>query len=954
MFEILSDSNINVCLLTETWLRKGDTSKIAEIKRFGYNIMHQSRAGRGGGVAIAYKKHLSVTRRSTKKYKSFELIESVMESTSKELLRLSCVYRSCTAKSSNIPDFCEEFEDYLDSLVDLPGKIMIAGDFNIHMEDAENPATKRMNQILSVYGMSQHINVATHIGGGILDLVITRDNAHDMLKVENVNVTRTVTSSDHFLISVSCSFPHKNRANKVQVSSRNLKNIDVEKLRSDIKNSKLNEANLDQDYDCETATELYNNILFDLLDAHAPVTDFTVNPERPRWLDTKCQTARCKRRKAERDHKRIGSEETRKAYKNAYKHAEAVINNSQNSYFKEKLEQSKDSKKDTYKIVNKLMDREVSKTLQPTHKPETTVCEELKDYFIQKIENIYSEFPATNGQAQDPVLSDTNVIDDCKWSEFNPITAQELREIVNDINLKDCEEDPLPIKLVMQCFDALENIILLIVNSSLREGKFPTALKNALVRPAIKNEKDDPNSYKNYRPISNLPFLSKVIEKSVQYQLNKHLELNDLHTDYQSGYRANHSCETATLAIYNDLLCLTDRQSKVVLLLLDLSAAFDTVHHELLLNKLNRNFGVHGNVLKWFKSYLSDRSFSVSIGKSKSSKCYLRIGVPQGSILGPILFILYTKDLVEIAKQHGFNIHLYADDTQLYIEFNPITQDQTRMEEKIIKCLEEITEWMSANKLKLNPSKTEALIMHVKSKISSQQQTPLQLKLDGEVIDTLPVAKSLGIKFDEYLTFEKQIESVLQSSYASLRNLRVIGSKLSYDLKRQLIHCLIFSKLDYCNGLYYDLPDYLLKKLQKIQNSCARFLFSSTALKRGDSITPYLQKAHFLPVKQRILFKIALMVFKCVNNIAPTYLQSMIKIKDQPTKTLRNYQDFFLVQHPPLSNLRRTDRSFSYCGPAIWNSLPYSLRTAPNADIFKKQLKTYLFHEAFNGLCNVN
>ena len=673
-------------------------------------------------------------------------------------------------------------------------------------------------------------------------------------------------------------------------------------------------------------------------------------------MDSKCQDARRKRRKAERDHRRKGNQESRTAYSSAHKHAEAVINVTKNEYYKSRLEQSRDNKKDTYRIVNHLMDRHLSKSIQPNHKSEDVITEELKDFFHEKVDSIYSNFVPESDQDDDiPSLKGNPIrFSGRTLNSFKTIDSKDLREIIRDLNKKECEGDPIPVKLLMECLDELEPIILFIVNTSLTTGTFPSILKNALVRPAIKDENGDPNSYKNYRPISNLPFLSKIIEKSVQRQLDIHLKMHDLHSEFQSGYRMDHSCETATLAIYNDLLCLSDSQSKVVLLLLDLSAAFDTVNHPLLLKKLEENFGLTGNVLMWFKSYLSNRSFTVTIGKSRSKKCYLRIGVPQGSILGPILFILYTKELVEIAKEHGFNIHLYADDTQLYIEFNPISQDLTRVEERIIRCLREITSWMTRNKLKLNPNKTEALIAQVRSKFSHntvQSTDVLRPKIEGETIDPLPVVKSLGVKFDEFLTLEDHVNSVLQCCYSNLRNLGVIGGKLSFDLKKQLIHCLIFSKLDYCNGLFYDLPDYLIKRLQKVQHSCTRFLFSGAKLQRGDSVTPFLKEAHFLPVKQRIVFKIALTVFKCINNIAPTYLQKMIKVKDQPTKNLRTESDYFLLQHPPPSNLRRTERSFTHCAPVVWNSLPYSLRTMNDVTLFKKRLKTHLFCETFDSLC---
>ena len=212
------------------------------------------------------------------------------------------------------------------------------------------------------------------------------------------------------------------------------------------------------------------------------------------------------------------------------------------------------------------------------------------------------------------------------------------------------------------------------------------------------------------------------------------------------------------------------------------------------------------------------------------------------------------------------------------------------------------------------------------------------------------VVKTLGVLFDEFLTFEDHINSVIQCCNIHLRNLRVIGSKLSFDLKKQLIHCLIFSKLDYCNGLLFGLPDYRLKMLQKVQNSCVRFLFNRKAFRNWERATPLLKKAHFLPVKQRIVYKIALLVFKCINNIAPGYISKCIKMKSQPLQTLRTDKDYFLLEIPSVSNYKRTERSFSHCGPMVWNNLPYELRTLTNVTTFKSKLKTYLFEEVFRDI----
>ena len=945
VFDLLTDFDTDVCFLTETWLRKGDTSKVAEIKDLGYKLFHQSRPGRGGGVAIAFKKQLSLKKQTSVRYKSFELVESTLVSNTNELIRFGCIYRSCTSQVSNIKDFFEDFDDYLNSLVHLPGKLILAGDFNIHIECAGDPDVRRFQQLLQQYNLIQHISSATHINGDILDLVLTRKCDGDTLKIENTEITQTITTSDHFLLTFSCMFSHHHKAQQVTKTGRNVNDIDLESFRTDILNSEL--CNTSNFIDCNTATNLYNEVLGDLLDKHAPINEFRVNPDQDKWVNSEVQSARRIRRKAERDFRRLKTDEAKRTYRKAYNDAEAVINKRRDSYYCQQLEQSIDNKKDTYKIVNNLMDRNLSKNVTPDCKPDEILCEELKDYFHQKVQDIYSNFDQRDTADSHLLNESATPSASHKWNNFQAITEDELDGIIKDLNKKECEEDPIPVKLLLQCLEEIRPIILFIVNDSLKNGVFPEALKSALVRPSIKDENGDVNSYKNYRPISNLPFLSKIIEKSVHRQLETYLQRHNLHAEFQSGYKSNHSCETATLAIYNDLLCLSDSRSKIILLLLDLSAAFDTVNHELLLCRLQKTYGLSGNVLNWFKSYLSNRSFSVYIGKHRSKKCFLTIGVPQGSILGPILFILYTKELIAIARKHGFQIHLYADDTQLYIEFNPLSQDISSIEQQIVECLAEIKDWMTANKLKLNPNKTEVLIASSVNRFSNWSNNGLSFTVNGKSIEPSEVVKNLGIKFDKNLSFEEHICSVVQACYIQLRNLRALGSKLNFDLKKQLIHCLIFSKLDYCNGLFYGLPDKLIKKLQKVQNSCVRFLFGKEGYTKWESVTPLLQQAHFLPVKERIKFKIALMVFKCLNNIAPSYLRACISVKDEPLKTLRTDQDFFLLKTPSVTNLVRTERGFSFSGPYVWNNLPYELRTCCDINQFKKSLKTFLFKEAF-------
>ena len=289
--------------------------------------------------------------------------------------------------------------------------------------------------------------------------------------------------------------------------------------------------------------------------------------------------------------------------------------------------------------------------------------------------------------------------------KFNSTTPDQIIKLLAAASNKYCALDPVPTSIVKNCADMLAPFISQLFNRSLGVGYVPASQKTAFVSPRLKKRGLDSSDNKNFRPVSNLSFLSKLLEKVVASQLNDFLEKTNALPSLQSAYRKFHSTESALLKVFSDLCKAVDEGNICLLGLLDLSSAFDTIDHEILLSRLKITFGIDGVALEWFRSYLSGRTQSVRVSGCSSRPSTLRCGIPQGSILGPLLFILYASPIQDIINRHGLWNHCYADDTQIYFRCAPDQMDS--LVSSVSSCIAELEAWMASNRLKLNCDKTE-------------------------------------------------------------------------------------------------------------------------------------------------------------------------------------------------------------------------------------------------------
>ena len=434
-----------------------------------------------------------------------------------------------------------------------------------------------------------------------------------------------------------------------------------------------------------------------------------------------------------------------------------------------------DSKK-LYRFVSEITGTKSDNPL-PSGESDSSLAESFADHFINKIDKIRDSL--TNFKNFEPEIKNVPSFD-----RFESLTADEIRKLINELQTKSCELDILPTNILKLFLDELLPVVTKLVNLSLKQGVFPAKWKQAIVRPLLKKVGLE-LEYANYRPVSNLSFLSKLIEKAVLHRLNLHVSENDLLPKNQSAYRKFHSCESALLRLVHDLLDAMEKKQVTALIAIDLSAAFDTVDHDILIDVLQKQYGLGGLALNWVDSYLRPRSCKVCVNTTMSSPRQLQCSVPQGSCLGPWLYLTYAGTIFDVIPP-SVSVYGFADDHTANIRFEPSSGASENIAiEKLEHSAVVINDWMNKNKLKMNTSKTEFIMFGSKQQL--KKCTTDVININGDNIKPESCIRYLGAFLDERLNFKEHVKRKCRTAMLNYLRIKSIRKYLTKEATEILV-----------------------------------------------------------------------------------------------------------------------------------------------------------------------
>lgn len=904
--EIILSNNFDAFTICETWLNETISNEYLNID--GFQIYRIDRNTRGGGVLIFIKNNFRSEVINIQGNFCEQLWINIQ--TKNKNIALGIIYKP---PNQEINNFLIAFEESLSIIFPTVDEIICCGDFNINLFDYGNNNVEKFFSVLDSFGLCQVIDAPTRITdstSSLLDLIICREEV-----VLEKGVIETNHISDHQLVYCKLNLNEKVSGPKMH-TYRNFKNFNEDNFQRDLFNIPFFRI-----FDQETVDEKVNflvNCLINLFDIHAPMTTSRITKPKAHWLTNTIREMMSLRDKALRRYKKTKSVAHFQFYKEMRNYVNKAIQREKRAFFTYQFNNCKPN--ETWKILkNNCMLPEKTKDIPENIKNVT----EINNFFINSI-------PVIQPPEQLLGFYKNNCIVNSEFS-FMEINDLFVYETICSIKSNATGCDELNIKLIKLCCPFIIPYITHVVNFCFQENVYPTEWKNAIVR--VLPKKSNPSEYKDLRAISILPTLSKIIERAMEVQLRNHLTNFDLLPPVQSGFRKGYSCATALLHVVDDIIRATDRGDCTVLVLLDFSRAFDTINYDILLAIL-QYMGLSENSINLLENYLKNRQQKVCI--DGVSSCYLNLnsGVPQGSILGPLLFSIYTFNLMN-SLQHC-KAHFYADDTQIYYSFPPQMLLNACM--SINNDLESFIKTATDHCLIINPIKSNVLTFG--TRINRQiVNNNINIKINNSSLEIVDQAKNLGLLMDCNLRFEKYINNIIHRSYFSLKLIYGIRHYLTLKIKLMLCESLVLSKFNYADTVYGpNLTSQYKRKIQTVQNSCLRLIFGVRRLQR---ISHKLKNAGWLNMENRRIMHAAILFHKIIINKMPSYLHRKITFRtDIHNINIR----FKTLLTPPKFRTEFFKRSFTYQICKIYNFIPQLLKTK-NIHSFKIKFKSFLLNK---------
>jgi len=900
----------DVIVLSETWFSDSVTSEIDEYKGF-----HTFRCNRvGGGISIYVKNTYKCNLiNSISKINDSSEICSVKMKINNKNVKIVAIYRP---PDNNVEKFTETMCDIMSSF-HTSDHVFLVGDLNIDLIDPNLHELEFINSCNS-FSYSPLVTDPTHVS---LNKSSCIDHVWYNQMNEFVAGTINLGITDHHFVysSVDIGSGSKLYNKKFRDHSSN----SLQSLQEDL----LMYANSFEIHCNDNVHQLTQNVLNkfqELYNNSCPIRSkcYTLNRKLKPWINKELITCVNYKHFLFRQYKRgLTSFEHYNTYKNFVTRLTRKV---RSAYFHNKFKENMGNPRQTWKTLKSLSSKQNKRDTPNEIKVDGNSINEPK--IIAESFNTYFSMVGTNIDDQIPV-SQNNPLEFMNPPNQNsffsePVTSNEVALVIKNLKNKACDLQSVPIFIYKRFSEIISPLIAKLYNLSISGGVFPDCLKVAKIVPVFKA--GDPQLMNNYRPISILQTMSKIFEKLMYNKLQIFIVNNKLLSLNQFGFRKNSNTADAILQ-FLDAVHHSQNDKKVLMaIFIDFAKAFDTVNYEILLKKLF-HLGFRGVVQDWFKSYLNNRNQYVIIEGEESQVSAVSMGVPQGSILGPLLFLIYINDMQNCMKI--LNLVHFADDTTAYHSNSNVNTLVNEVNSELLR----LNNWLKCNRLSLNVNKTFYMLFTDRRNLNV-----MDVCIEDRVIQETSVSKFLGIQIDNKLSFCQHFENVCKSISKSVGMLRRLSYSLPYKTKISIYYALIYAKINYGvvaygtgNKTNRKILERLLIRAHRLVNCQSQFNGNSHKFLTFDSIFSYFTTIKLfksLRLEQHQHFA------NCYRDLTPVH--------DYGTRFFNSAK-----LTPPQFSKSKCQKSFIYSSIKIWNSLPEFLRNCETLEIFKKHLKDYLLSQ---------